>query len=82
MTPIEEKLLAIACEQTRLSREEILAVIADPCWDKAQQCHDWRNHVDDDLRPLWPFLSPDAKLVAFLSSANGAALTNAVTLLR
>ena len=66
--PVTERLLALAVEQTGMSREEVLAAIEKPEWERAQKCHDWRNHVSDALQLLWDGLSVESRVVALLSA--------------
>jgi hypothetical protein len=67
--PATEKLLRMAVEQTGMSRDKILAAIAQPEWTAARRVHDWRNHISDELRGLWAELSPESRLLAFSSAS-------------
>ena len=62
---VGEKLLAIASDQSNLPPGEVLGVLNDPRWAEADRVQDWRNYVPHEVRPHWPSLSLDARLVAF-----------------
>jgi hypothetical protein len=33
----------------------------DPKWEKAGKIHDWRNHISDNVRMLWPTFTDEQK---------------------
>lgn len=35
-----------------------------------EKVHDWRNHVDNAVKELWPHLPNSAKLVAYIHAAD------------
>lgn len=39
-----------------VSREDVIAGDA-PRWDGAGRVHDWRNHVPEEVKKLWPTFS-------------------------
>ena len=62
MTDLEQKLLCriqkvhcfgIDTENT----ETILESVNHPRMEQRGEVHDWRNHVDGDIRDLWPAMS-------------------------
>lgn len=45
----------------------------NPDFDKARKCHDWRNHIPDNVRELWSEMSVEARVVAYLMAERQAA---------
>lgn len=45
----------------------------DPKWDEADKVHDWRNHVPDVIRAIWPSFNADQR-IALATWANDLAL--------
>lgn len=46
----------------------------DPQFNKARKCHDWRNHVPDDIVALWKEMSVEARVMVFLMAERQANL--------
>ena len=38
----------------------------NPCWDKAGKCHDWRNHIPEDLCEIWTELTLETRATCML----------------
>jgi hypothetical protein len=37
----------------------------DPKWDEGGRVHNWRRHVPDEVRQLWPHLAPGVRAVLY-----------------
>ena len=44
------------------------ASIANPEWDKAGKCHDWRNYIGEMTRRIWVSFSDAQKLALALDA--------------
>jgi hypothetical protein len=69
---IKSELLGLSAERANLTPDEVLNVLLRPEWDKAGRMYDWRNHVNRDVKRLWPELSTDSRLVAFYTAVHAA----------
>lgn len=43
-----------------------------PDWQDTYISHDWRNHIPDAIRDMWPRLSQEARAVAFVMAVTQA----------
>lgn len=43
-----------------------------PKWGEAGKCHDWRNHVPEEVKAIWSTFTP-AQLLALYAWADGLA---------
>jgi hypothetical protein len=66
LKPTESKLKELA-----LANESNLDRVLSPNWD-FQGWDYWTAHIPDDLRSLWPKLSIESKLVAYLLASKSA----------
>ncbi len=39
-----------------------------PAWDEAGRVHDWRNHVGEGVRDLWPTFTPEQRVALALDA--------------
>ena len=61
-----ETLITLAAAASNMTPDAVAAELGSPRWQMADKCHDWRNHVDEDLKPFWTELPMSARIVAFL----------------
>jgi hypothetical protein len=67
---VTEKLLALAVEQTGMSRDAVLEAIAEPHWSIAAiGKHAWTRAVPDSIADLWDELHLEGRLLAFNMAA-------------
>lgn len=43
-----------------------------PDWSRAGRVHDWRNHVGERVRAIWPTLTPDQRTALALDAGERA----------
>jgi len=58
---------------SRESTETILERVNNPEWKQREKVHDWRNHVDHELRSLWTTLTLETRLAITLTAILHAA---------
>jgi len=63
MNEFEEKLIGWCS-----SPKECASVVDEDeiDWDLGGRVHNWRNHVPDSVQIMWPELSREARIVAFI----------------
>ena len=44
----------------------------DPQWSKSRKCHDWRNHVPEEIQKAWPLLDRTARMAIFIMAEDEA----------
>lgn len=54
------------------SLEEILS----EDFSNISRVHDWRNHILDDFREIWPYLSKEIRIVLYIYAKHEAELEN------
>lgn len=64
----EKLLLEIAGKADWRTKEQILALVMNPEWEKAERCCDWRNCVPHDLQQAWCQLNLASRMVAFIAA--------------
>jgi len=42
----------------------------DPDWENTQMCHDWKNHVPEDVRVIWNGFTESQKMALSLWARN------------
>jgi hypothetical protein len=48
--------------------------LEDPRWEAAGRVHDWRNHVPEEVRAMWPTLGREGRLgVYYMAQAAASA---------
>ncbi len=50
----------------------LLNVLFNPEWTKAERVHDWRNHVPETLKQVWPALCLDVKVLVYMEAIEAA----------
>ncbi len=45
---------------------EAWSAIGNPEWEKAEKCHDWRNHVPSCIREAWEDMNTMGRLAVVL----------------
>jgi hypothetical protein len=69
MSEVEERLMGWCSSP----QECVSAVSEDNVdWGGGGRVHNWRNHVPDALQIMWPELSIQARIVAYLCAAASA----------
>jgi len=62
---------------TKLIRENREVGLNDnPCFDKAHKCHDWRNHIPDEIRSVWKEMTVESRVVTYLMAVKKANAEN------
>lgn len=46
--------------------------IEDPDWTINNKVHEWRNHVPEELKEAWPFMSQTERMLVYLLAAKAA----------
>lgn len=62
---LTEKLLAIAAECANLTPVDVLDSIHRPSWSECRR-GDWELYIASDIRDLWPDMSIESRLTAFI----------------
>lgn len=45
-----------------LSGSRVPEEVSNPAWMRASVVHDWRNHINQDIRDMWDTFTPDQQL--------------------
>jgi hypothetical protein len=71
MTPIEEKLMTLCCEEANLSRESMLNSITSPNWSNGWEWGDWTKYAHAELKDEWsnlPFVAQVCYTIGLLAA--------------
>jgi hypothetical protein len=68
-----DRLLAVTADGTMYkSYDDLIRDVESPSWGDERGPHNWKAHIFDGLRTLWPELPLEAKLVAFMFAEDSA----------
>lgn len=49
-----------------------LEELENPDFENAGRVHDWRNHIDEEVKQQWDRLTLEERAIAYLSAENDA----------